>query len=346
MGLLASLFRCSDEAIPRAAILALPVSLFAGVLKHLEHHHEGWGDIINFSEEWQIKGAVFTTFTSLLAMLIVFRTSQAYSRYWEGVSLMQSITGSFFDAASCLMSYASVSTAKADRINEFRQTLVSLTSLLSATCFAELLAVLPEAESHNIIANQEVMGWSNFDEETRQNVQRDRSRVTLVFFWWQCCAVKAVKDKTITVHPSLVARSFQQVGKGLISFEAALKLSRVPVPISYTKITLWLLMIHSILTPLVMLSWSERPAIVFMFSFMLNFVYWALFLTSEELEDPFGTDESDVDICSLQRNSNDCLRMLLSAGPQRTPRFAEASQGGKADLAKSRASFLCEGRTP
>jgi len=342
MSFLAPAFRCTGDVLPRAAAMAFPGSLLVGILKYYERNDMGPAERLDkFETEWHINGAAFTSFTGLLGILIVFRTSQAYARYWEGFSLMQSITGNFFDSASSVMSYTVMSSAHQDKVMEFRQTVASLTSLLTATCFAELVSFLPESQSQNIVSSLEVIGWNNFDEETRRTIQKEGKKAHLVFFWWQSYVIKALSEETITVPAPMLSRTFAEMGSGLSNFENAVKLSRVPFPVSYTQITLWLLMIHWFLCPLVVLGWSKRPSLAFVFTFILIFVFWALFLTSQELEDPFGDDESDVDMKSMQRYSNTCLRMLLSPGSQRTACFSESAKGGKGDMATSRANFLC-----
>mmetsp|Transcript_4847 Transcript_4847/g.5407 ORF Transcript_4847/g.5407 Transcript_4847/m.5407 type:complete len:88 (+) Transcript_4847:110-373(+) len=70
------------HVLPQAFKVTLPCALITLVLKLLDRT-EHWL-LGGFTGEWHIETAGFTTFSSLLAFLVVFRTSEAYSRYWEG----------------------------------------------------------------------------------------------------------------------------------------------------------------------------------------------------------------------------------------------------------------------
>mmetsp|Transcript_97157 Transcript_97157/g.299450 ORF Transcript_97157/g.299450 Transcript_97157/m.299450 type:complete len:301 (+) Transcript_97157:3-905(+) len=103
-------FLCHGGALPRACKIALPNALFCIVVKTLTlNGQSAVGDYLR--ESWEVKSAGFQTFSGLLALFLVFRSSQAYSRYWEGCGLVNQMTGSFFDAACSVMSFTRMSKA-------------------------------------------------------------------------------------------------------------------------------------------------------------------------------------------------------------------------------------------
>ena len=59
-----------------------------------------------------IKGENFYTlyggFTTILVFLIVFRTTLAYNRYWDGATMCQEMRGTWFSSYSGLLSFCSV----------------------------------------------------------------------------------------------------------------------------------------------------------------------------------------------------------------------------------------------
>jgi len=331
-----------------AVLIALPPAIVSGMLTYLEVFSDGILD--DFASEWNIKGSAFTSFTGLLGILIVFRTAQAYSRYWDGLGLLQTIAGNLFDAAASVMSYTvssaiptQQSNAKAhkERVLEFRQTLVALTSLLNAVCLVELFDPEKREEAaSNVMPSVEIIGWGNFSEGIKRAVQAEKKKAHLVFFWWQTYVIRAVEEKVLDLPMPMLARAFGEMGSGLGNFESCVKLSRVPFPPSYTQIALWLLRLHWLLTPLVVMGWSKRPSLVFVFSFVLVFVFWGLYLTSVEFENPFGDDDNDVDMKGMQRYSNDCLQMLLSPATDEVVEFTAAAKGGRGDLRARGADVL------
>jgi len=328
---------CSGSVLPKACLVALPGALTCGVVKYFQMQH--MNSVNSKTKDWEVSSSAFTAFTGLLGILIVFRTSQAYSRYWEGVTLVQQITGNFFDAASSVVAFTIMSKATKERIAEFRQTIASLTSLLTACCFSELL----DESEHELLERMEVMGWWNFDEQTRSAVQKSTKKAHHVFFWWQSYVIEMVGQDVLNVPPPILARTFAEMGSGLSNFENASKLTNVPMPFHYSQISTWLLLIHWVLTPLCVLSWTKRPSLAFLFTFVLIFVFWALYLTSEELEDPFGVDEADVDLVEMQRYSNECLMMLLSDGAIRTARFNKSNMEGNGTMECAGANHIYYG---
>merc|ERR1719487_244248 len=57
------------------------------------------------SEEYSL----FQTFSWVLGFILVFRTSQAYTRYWEGAQLLHSVTAEWYDACAQCTAFASTS---------------------------------------------------------------------------------------------------------------------------------------------------------------------------------------------------------------------------------------------
>jgi len=325
-------FRCLPRGVvAKASLVALPPATISGALTYLEYFKEGMLD--DFAEHWSVNGSAFTSFTGLLGILIVFRTSQAYSRYWDGTGLLHTITGNFFDAAARVVAFTVTSTADQGRVDEFRQTVASLTSLISAACLAELAGDEHNGEAAaNIIPLLDIIGWASLSEGMQRAVQEEKQKVHLAILWWQSYVIRATAEKVIDIPGPCLSSAIGEMCAGLGNFESCLKLSRVSFPRSYTQIAIWLLKIHWVLTPLVVMGWSQRPSLAFTFTFVLVFVFWGLFFTSQELEHPFGDDEDDIDMKAVQEYSNNCLRVLLSPALDEAVGFAQAAKGGRGDL--------------
>lgn len=328
-------FSIQGNALPRALRVSLPCALISFLIKFAERSEKAaLGD---FQAEWNITTAGFTTVSGLLGFLVVFRTSQAYSRYWEGCGLVQQMTGAFFDAASSVMAFATMSKADSGRVSEFRQMIVALTSLLNAVCFCELAGAYAASQ---LLLDIEALGWENFDRETQLAVQGATQKVPLVFYWWQSYVSAAIGQGVLNVPPPILSRTFAELGTGIICFENSCKLSYVPFPFHYSQVTVWLLLMHWLMTPLVVTDWTPRPSLAFLFSFVLIFVFWALLFISEELEEPFGEDDTDIDVVDLQRHANECLSLLLTPDARRIACFSDDRRGGQGEIVAAPATCL------
>merc|ERR1740130_298774 len=70
-----------------------------------------------------VGGSVLGGFTTILGFLIVFRSQQAYSRWWEGGSLLQQIRGEWFNAYSGLLAFCSHAHDKEDEVHLYQHKL-------------------------------------------------------------------------------------------------------------------------------------------------------------------------------------------------------------------------------
>merc|ERR1739838_411426 len=81
-------------------------------------------------------------FSFLVGFLIIFRTSQAYARFWDGCKSTHQMRAEWYDACSALIAFtchaSATATAEKEAIVLFKQTLVRLFSMLNACCLAEL----------------------------------------------------------------------------------------------------------------------------------------------------------------------------------------------------------------
>lgn len=75
---------------------------------------------------------VYNAFSTLLGILVVFRTGQAYNRFWDGSTLTHQMRGDWFDAASSIISFTRTSKADSTKLWDFRQIVVRLFSMLHA----------------------------------------------------------------------------------------------------------------------------------------------------------------------------------------------------------------------
>jgi len=256
--------------------------------------------------------SVFISFTGLLALLLVFRTSQATGRFGESVSLVHGMVSDWFDATSTLMSFFRNSKAGEKKVLESKQLVIRLVSLLNALVLEDLESM----EKHAVdVSHFELLDVHGIDQASLDALRQVPNRPEVVFCWLQNLLVDLVNAGTVNAPAPLTTRVFQDLGNGFARYHQALKFSDVPVPFPYVAAAEVTLYVHTLVTPIVMCSWFDSGFQVFFFTYILVFPLWSLFVIAGELENPFGNvDINDLNTAVLQKEVNAHL-LALVRGP-------------------------------
>ena len=129
--------------------------------------------------------------STLLGFLVVFRTSQAYNRFWGAAIDVNQMCADWVDAASMTIAFfptpngvagAEVGESKAqEESKRFKHTLVRLFSLLSACALESLM----HEENCEDIKTFDTLDLASFDVESVKNLDKCKDRVELVWQWIQ-----------------------------------------------------------------------------------------------------------------------------------------------------------------
>jgi len=257
---------------------------------------------------------MFGLFSWLLGFMIIFRTSQAYARYLTGAAALLHMCCSFFEAVCSLTAFVRMSKESPEKVLEFKHTVVRLCSLLSALCMQDI-------SEEGMNSEIEVIDAVGLDCHALQMLRESDSRPLLVLHWIMCVIVEGIDSGVLNVPPPILGRAFQGMVNGLTHCEDCVHLSVLPFPLPYRQTLLILLIMHWFITPMVAVQWSARPVLVFFYTFFLVFSYWSLYCISTELENPFGKDDTDLDVAELQRSLNRRLLLLLGPAAAWTPRL-------------------------
>merc|ERR1711956_109985 len=112
-------FSLKGSVFPMAFAWAFPCSLLSmGLHIWFRHrpdlHYLGAGDVA---------AGLLSGFTFVLGFLVVFRSQQAYARWWEGGTLLQQLRGEWFNAFSCLMAFCNKAPEKQEDVLVFQHSL-------------------------------------------------------------------------------------------------------------------------------------------------------------------------------------------------------------------------------
>lgn len=309
-----------------AAVMAVVPTLF-GVLLHTVSEHFGWE---HNSGLFEMTDTMYGSLTSFVGILIVFRMSQAFSRFWEGSTLVHHMVADWYDASSTVIAFCRYSSVDDDLKRTFQQQFVRYMSLLNALILADLEGH-PDENGANAL-NFELLDPDSMSERVFIELECDEGRSETVFQWIQNLVVDNIKTGVLNIPPPLLTRTFQELGKGMLHHRDALKYADTPYPFAYLACTQVLLCVHSAMTPIMTSIWLNSYAGITVFTFVTTFLFWNLHFTAGELENPFGIDATDLDLQSMQHIMNDSLVRLLAPKTQSTPCLSLSSELAEARL--------------
>eukprot|EP00434_Breviolum_minutum_P029634 symbB.v1.2.026199.t1/scaffold2557.1/size76417/4 len=264
---------------------------------------------------------VYNAFSTLLGILVVFRTGQAYNRFWDGSTLTHQMRGDWFDAASSIISFTRTSKADSVKLWEFRQIVVRLFSMLHALSLAEL----EDDDDHDDerwAYRLRVIDGVGIDVESLRALKKAECKVELVFHWIQSIVVTSIDCGIMSAPSPILTRAYSELASGMVKFHDCLKIARIAVPFPYSQATLMLLVIHWLMTPFMMTLGTESPTVCCIFTFVTVFILWVLHSISIELENPFGADANDLDVHDMQHDMNNRLLLLLDPISARMPKLS------------------------
>merc|ERR1719421_863579 len=113
------IFHAAGSVIPNAALVALGPTIFSAILNILYYPY---GTDIEPDNDWiptDNEVSIYNMFNWVLGFVLVFRTGQAYSRYWEGATLMHTVTTEWYDSCAQITAFTANGSKSKDEIENF-----------------------------------------------------------------------------------------------------------------------------------------------------------------------------------------------------------------------------------
>jgi len=331
------LCRVHGSVFPVALAVSVPVGLFCSLLKFfftrglLEKPTHSLVGAVTDKAAW-------TIYSGLVGFLLVFRMSQAYIRFWDGCSAAYGMRQYWVNACALLAAYIRRSKSDLDRVQKFQGKLVRLLSMMHAVALAELEELnVPSGSPETISAHHfEVMDPVGFDDDSLRIIKSSTTKVEQLFAWTMHVVVQGAEEGIISIPPPVLSQVIQMLCKGLDHFKKSLQITYIPIPFPYIQTCDFLILLHCILTPLVMVEWVNNFLWAGILAFLQVFTIQALTQIALEIENPFGSDDNDFDGEEFQRDMNDHLALLTRPSIKRLPRLGrhaleefEFTEGGK-----------------
>merc|ERR1719316_1174800 len=124
----------NGSVFPRAMKFSFPSSCVTAIFVLLIYDLD-YFEYFTDKESVMNNNAIWGGFSFLVGFLVVFRTSQAYNRFWEGCTEMHKMGAEWFDACSSLVAFckhAATDAETQEKVLRFQNTLIRLFSMLHA----------------------------------------------------------------------------------------------------------------------------------------------------------------------------------------------------------------------
>ncbi|CAE7500222.1 unnamed protein product, partial [Symbiodinium sp. CCMP2456] len=328
-----------------------PVLATPAELAMIEYHHGSrlaiatvfihvwWRDAMKeYFENASGLDSIWSGYTFILGFLIVFRSNQAYSRFWESVSLTHKIRGEWTSAFSSLLGFCTKSAEREAEVSHFREYLLRLMSLLHCYALHEVAELSDET-------NIEVVDLAGLSSESIEYLHASPDRCETVMLWIERLIVESEKQKLFDVAPPVLSRAFQELSDGMVNVAELRKIVEVPFPFPYSQYLSFMLVLHWIVSPLVAVQliseWSWAGGTVW----LISTSYWTLFYIAQEIDQPFGQDYNDLPVVEIQQRFNQSLMHLASPESYILPDFiAHVAQRRTVCMRTSRTTLRASAR--
>mmetsp|Transcript_27888 Transcript_27888/g.83370 ORF Transcript_27888/g.83370 Transcript_27888/m.83370 type:complete len:486 (-) Transcript_27888:38-1495(-) len=301
---MAQLVSLRGSVLPKTLVWSLP----AGLLAMCVHALPGSG----IDQSWSSFMAAWSGYSFVLGTLIVFRINQAYSRYWESATLVHQLRGRWFNSISCLFSFCSSDASKAADVVKFQHTTARFMSMLYCAAVQQL------SENNS---NMEVLDMGDMDEDSLVFLRSASDKCEVLMQWLQKTIVEAQYSGTLAVQPPILAMTFGDLNGGVVNLNNVRKVRDIPFPFPYAQMTVVLLLIHVMTTPLIAAVVVKSFFLAGLSAFVTVTAYMGTFYITREIEQPFGTNENDLPLSEILRDLNTSLCTLIEQQVHPPPTF-------------------------
>lgn len=303
-------FKLHGSVFPKSLCWSCPSALLSILLHQYLHSNPDIRDVFVAGD---IGASVLSGFTFILGFLIVFRSQQAYARWWEGGTLLQQLRGEWFNAFSALMAFCNTKKEKRAEVVQFQHRLVRLVSLLYASALEQVTTI------HD--PHLEVIALEGFELEQFVFMSTAHDRCEVVLQWLQRLIVEADSTEIIKVAPPILSRVYNQLGNGIVNLNNARKITDFPIPFPLAQMVTFMLLFHFMITTIVCAASVQTSAWAGFLSFLVVFSFWSINYIAIELEMPFGDDPNDLPLQEMQTDLNKSLVQLMQKSAQTCPSF-------------------------
>jgi len=318
---ISTLWQVRGSIFPKAILYALPSCVFAYLIKHF-NFMELAGEIDGFQN-----GTIYSGFTYVLGFILVFRTSQSYTRYWIAATAVHTMRAEWFDACGSLIAFKTISKKSEEDTQRFIHRIIRLFGLLHAMALEEIASL--GAVKFPLL---DIEGLEKRDLKVLATEPAQGRKVEIVSQWIKCLIVQSVDNNLLNVPPPILTRVFQELGTGLVHYHEALQVVIWPFPFPYAQMSAVLIMVYMLVTPVVVALWANQAWYCAVTTLISVVCMKGIDLIAVELENPFGSDANDLPTFSMHQAMNRDLALLVNPETQQPPGLSAKARTTFEDL--------------
>jgi len=332
---LSFIWRLRGSVLPRAFLFGACAGLISALLKldfvkeHQLTQEFGYkhSDDADF-ESFGFKLTMYTSFSSVVGFLLVFRTVQAMNRFISGLDFVTCMGAQYYEACSSLIAFATTSKRPCEQVRQFQNLTVLLFSMLNAstmqTVAGSRVLQLPVLDTAELDAESAALL-----ENMCKNNQLQRTNV--IQQWIEHLVVKNMGLGVLDhIPPPVLTRVFQQLANGYVEYSRALAIAHVPFPFPYAQITSVLLILQMLMTPFFISVMTNHWLLAFCYAFVPVGTLWAINLTAAEIQEPFHHQDNDLPMNQIVVRNNDKILLLVHPDLRRLPVLREPNKDSNA----------------
>eukprot|EP00930_Biecheleria_cincta_P080003 TRINITY_DN6806_c0_g2_i1.p1 TRINITY_DN6806_c0_g2~~TRINITY_DN6806_c0_g2_i1.p1 ORF type:complete len:614 (-),score=83.83 TRINITY_DN6806_c0_g2_i1:76-1671(-) len=271
-------------------------------------------------------GVMWSGYTAVLGFLVVFRNNQAYSRFWEGATLVNQTRGEWFNAVSSLMAFCTNDPERKREVHHFEQLMLRLASLLHCSALQEVC----EIED----ANLEIIDCQGVEQESLLFLEQVHDRCEIIMSWIQRLIMKAHLSGVVVAPPPILSRSFQELSRGVVNLNNVRKIRDIPFPFPYNQVLIFMLAVHWVVTAIQAATVIDSIMWAGIICFCVTGALWSVIYIGKEIDQPFGEDANDLPMVEMQKDFNRSLMNLMHPRAKAIPTFEIVERSRKVTVTK------------
>lgn len=240
----------------------------------------------------------------VLGFILVFRTGQAYNRFWSGADLLHQLGTVWYKSCAQIVCFAETSGYDPVTKYSFQLSMTRLYSLLH--CFA-LQQISDVDDDFLEVIDPQGIGMSRLE---YVHSKPEKHRAEVIAQWIQGSFLEAAKVGIINTPAPIASQAFQQLHSGFLILSQMQNISETQFPVPYGRMIYLLLFAHACFTPFFMVNFTNHWMWASTFAFISVFSLWIIAFIAIEIEMPFGSDGENIDFPSAQLEFNEHLRNL------------------------------------
>jgi len=309
------IFRREGSVLNKSAVYAVPAALLAALFVLTDEYFPGTRAQLGIIEA--DSSQLWSANVAIVTILLSFRTKMAYSRFWEGTSLLHQMRGEWFDSVSCCVTFSRAAKfAKPKQVEDFRHSIVRLMSLCHGSALEEIAGI------DGALVAIDTLGLDNdtLEHLNECSEKHNFNRVEVLLHLTQSLIVRSLDDGVLKIAPPILSRVFQTLSRGFVNLLNCKKISDTRFPFPLAQLISCYLMLTCVLTPMLISNlFVSSKVLSAVFTFIPLMGLFSLNFVAIELENPFGDDDNDLPLDHFQDEMNACLMMLLQDNADLVP---------------------------